>query len=88
MMGCAGFEKPQDCIVAVTLRDAGGIDLQLHSKQEKMFGETIRTCARACLKELGVKNALVEIRDYGSLDFAIRARIRTAVARARREEHA
>lgn len=88
MVGCAGFEKPQDCVVTVTLRDAGGIGLQLYSKQEKMFGEAIRSCAQICLKELGVKNALVEIRDYGSLDFAIRARIKTAVARARGNGHA
>ena len=36
---------------------------------------------------LGVENALVEIQDYGCLDFAIRARLKTAVRRARRSEH-
>ena len=87
MTGRAGFEKPQDCVVVVSLRDTGGIALQLHSKQESMFGNTIRACAQACLEELGVKNAAVEIQDFGSLDFAIRARIRTAVARARRGDH-
>ena len=54
MTGRAGFEKPQDCVVVVSLRDTGGIALQLHSKQESMFGNTIRACAQACLEELGV----------------------------------
>ena len=121
MTGHAGFEKPQDCSVTVTLRDAGGVEILLQSKQEKMFGNairscaencleeldvknalveirlqsrqeamfgsTIRSCAESCLEELGVENALVEIQDYGCLDFAIRARLKTAVRRARRYEH-
>ena len=78
MTGRAGFEKPQDGVVVVSLRDTGGIALQLHSKQES---------AQACLEELGVKNAAVEIQDFGSLDFVIRARLKTAVDRARRANH-
>ena len=83
MTGHAGFDKPQDCSVTVTLRDAGGVE----SKQEKLFGGAIRSCAESCLEELGVENALVEIQDYGCLDFAIRARLKTAVRRARGAEH-
>lgn len=87
MTGHAGFDKPQDCSVTVTLRDAGGVEILLQSKQEKMFGSAIRSCAAGCLEELGVENALVEIQDYGCLDFAIRARLKTAVRRARGAEH-
>lgn len=87
MTGHAGFDKPQDCSVSVTLRNAGGVEIFLQSKQEKMFGREIRSCADRCLEELDVKNAFVEIQDYGCLDFAIRARLKTAVRRARRSEH-
>ena len=87
MTGHAGFEKPQDCSVTVTLLDAGGVEIRLQSRQEAMFGSTIRSCAESCLEELGVENALVEIQDYGCLDFAIRAMLKTAVRRARRSEH-
>lgn len=83
MTGHAGFDKPQDCSVTVTLRDAGGVEIFLQSKQEKLFGGAVRSCAESCLEELGVENALVEIQDYGCLDFAIRARLKTAVRRAR-----
>ena len=82
MTGHAGFDKPQDCSVTVTLRDAGGVEIFLQSKQEKLFGGAIRSCAESCLEELGVENALVEIQD-----FAIRARLKTAVRRARGAEH-
>lgn len=87
MTGHAGFDKPQDCSVTVTLRDAGGVEIFLQSKQEKLFGGAVRSCAESCLEELGVENALVEIQDYGCLDFAIRARLKTAVDRARRANH-
>lgn len=53
MTGRAGFEKPQDCVVVVSLRDTGGIALQLHSKQESMFGNTIRHVPRHVWKNSG-----------------------------------
>ena len=87
MTGHAGFDKPQDCSVTVTLRDAGGVEIFLQSKQEKLFGGAIRSCAESCLEALGVENARVEIQDYGCRDFAIRARLKTAVRRARGAEH-
>jgi len=82
MMGKAGFEKPQDCQVIVTLKEEGGREILLHSKQEAMFGQAIRRCADQCLDELGAQNVTVEIFDYGCLDFGIAARIRTAYRRA------
>ena len=87
MTGHAGFDKPQDWSVTGPLRVAGGVEIFLQSKQEKLFGGAIRSCAESCLEELGVENALVEIQDYGCLDFAIRARLKTAVRRARGAEH-
>lgn len=87
MTGQAGSEKPQDCLVTVTLRESGGRELLLHSKQERMFGTAIRTCAQQRLDELGVTHAVVEIFDFGCLDFVIRARLKTVVDRARRANH-
>ena len=34
MTGHAGFDKPQDCSVTVTLRDAGGVELFLQIDQQ------------------------------------------------------
>lgn len=84
MTGQAGFEKPQDCLVTVTLRDCGGQEILLHSKQEHMFGKLMRRCAQEQLDALDVAHATVEISEFGCMDFAIRARVKTAVDRARR----
>lgn len=84
MVGEAGFERAQDCRVTVTLKEEGGISVALHSKLEKMFGKLMIQSAKDELKELGVKNADVEIFDVSSLDYVIRARVKTAVERARK----
>lgn len=84
MVGEAGFERAQDCRVTVLLKEEGGISVTLHSKLEKMFGKLMIQSAKAELKELGVKNADVEIFDTGSLDYVIRARVKTAVERSRK----
>ena len=83
---CAGTMESSDVYVEI---ESGreGIQLRLESVVRQQFGEAIRETVRAVLAELGVENALVEIQDYGCLDFAIRARLKTAVRRARRSEH-
>lgn len=81
-IGEAGFEKPQDCRIIVRMKDEDGLNITLHSKQEKMFGSAIRESVVEEAERLGVKNADIEVFDYSSLDFVIRARIKTAVKRA------
>lgn len=83
MKGTAGREKPQDCIVTVDLERKRGIEIQLNSKMEKMFGDAIQKAIREALSEMNVKAANVKVDDFGSLDFVIKARTKTAVKRAR-----
>ncbi len=83
MKGTAGREKPQDCIVTVDLERKSGIEIQLNSKMEKMFGDAIQKAIREALSEMNVKAANVKVDDFGSLDFVIKARTKTAVKRAR-----
>ena len=83
MKGTAGRKKPQDCIVTVDLERKSGIEIQLNSKMEKMFGDAIQKAIREALSEMNVKAANVKVDDFGSLDFVIKARTKTAVKRAR-----
>lgn len=83
MKGTAGREKPQDCIVTVDLERKSGIEIQLNSKMEKMFGDAIQKAIREALSEMNAKAANVKVDDFGSLDFVIKARTKTAVKRAR-----
>ncbi|MEJ2421413.1 MAG: citrate lyase acyl carrier protein [Acidobacteriota bacterium] len=86
MTGIAGRwgEKVRsDCRVEVEPRAKGGVDLEVHSKVERLYGESIRKTCLGVLKSLGVKNARVKIEDTGALEFALAARLETAVKRAR-----
>jgi citrate lyase subunit beta/citryl-CoA lyase len=63
-------------------RGDGGIDLQLTSKVEPLFGRSIREEIRWNLADLGVKDARVEVEDQGALPWVLQARLEAALRRA------
>ncbi len=79
--GRRGTDVRSDCWVQITLAESGGIDLQLKTKVEVMYGEATRKLVREALAELGVKNARVEIEDAGALPWVMLARLEAAVRR-------
>lgn len=85
--GRAGTNKKTDMVVEVKLgEEISGIRIDLVSKVEKKYGDSIRRTVRDVLAQLAVDCAEVGISDMGALDFVIRARVETAVLRARKEE--
>ncbi len=50
-----------------------------------LFGDQIRASAVEVIEGYGLKDLKVTIRDQGALDYAIRARVQTAIERAVRE---
>lgn len=62
-----------------------GIEIELDSVVEGQFGAQIRRVVAEVLDAQGVKGARVKLIDRGALDCVIRARVETAVARARGE---
>ena len=79
--GRRGSDGRADCWVRISLTASGGIDLQLKTKVESMYGEVTRKLVRDELGALGVKHATVEIEDAGALPFVITARVEAAVRR-------
>lgn len=77
--GNTGDRIRSDCQVKLEIRTRGGIEVELHSKVERMFGAQIRMQVGQVLKSLGVKDAHLEIEDSGALPFVIGARIEAAV---------
>lgn len=77
--GNKGARVRSDCFVTLQLTKSGGIDLQLRSKVEGLFGRQIRKQVEDVLEALEVKHALVEIEDSGALPFVIGARLEAAV---------
>ena len=75
--GRRGDDVRSDCWVGITSTDSGGIDLELQSKVESMYGEATRRLVRAELEALGVAHARVRIEDRGALPYVIMARVET-----------
>ena len=77
-----GAEIRSDLHVRIEPRQHGGISIELASRVEPYYGDSIRSQAKEVLEALGVRHAHVQIHDEGALPFVIAARIETAVRRA------
>jgi citrate lyase subunit beta/citryl-CoA lyase len=71
-----------DCWVSVEIAETGGIQLTVTSKVDSMYGESIRKLCHDELASFKVKNAKVEVQDFGAVPFVLMARIEAAVKRA------
>lgn len=80
--GHSGPEIRSDLHVRLEVRDSNGIQIQLESRVEPYYGVSIRRQAEEVLEALGLRHALVEIKDEGALPFVIAARIEAAARRA------
>lgn len=72
-------ETPSDCWVHLEVKKKGGIQIELKSKVESLYGEAIRKTAKQMMKFFDIQNALLHIEDSGSLPFVLTARIEAAV---------
>jgi citrate lyase subunit beta/citryl-CoA lyase len=77
--GNTGPNVRSDCYVKLTLKENGGTHIELKSKVESMYGNSIRALANKALSYFGIENALLEITDSGALEHVIMARIEAAV---------
>lgn len=68
-----------DCWVHLEIKESGGIKIELKSKVESMYGKAIRDTVKKMMKFFGIKNALLNVEDSGSLPFVLTARIEAAV---------
>ncbi|MBR6584672.1 MAG: citrate lyase acyl carrier protein [Firmicutes bacterium] len=83
----AGTLESSDIFVEIAPAEAGtGISLDLTSIVYQQFGPEIEAVIYDTLKELGVADAALTVKDRGAVDCTIRARIETAVCRGKGEE--
>lgn len=80
----AGTMESSDAYVEIEPGN-GNLNITLESVVEKQFGEKIRASVKDVLDEYGVANADVRIVDRGALDCVIRARVETAILRAKED---
>ena len=77
----AGTMESSDAYVEI--EPGNGLNITVESVVEKQFGEKIIESAKSVLDENGVVNANIKIVDRGALDCVIRARVETAILRAK-----
>ena len=80
--GHCGPDVRSDVQVHLEPRHRGGIEVELQSRVEPYYGESIKCQAEEVLEALNVRHAKLEIHDEGALPFVISARIEAAVRRA------
>lgn len=80
----AGTMESSDAYVEIEPANSG-LSIALESVVAKQFGERIKASAKEVLEEQGVENASVRIIDRGALDCVIRARVETAILRAKED---
>jgi citrate lyase subunit gamma (acyl carrier protein) len=84
----AGHPDKGDVVIQVKPGpDGSGIQMDIISKVMALFGDQIRASVMEEIAQYGLTDLIVSVRDEGALDYAIRARVQTAIERAIREEH-
>lgn len=77
--GNKGDKVKSDCFVSVELTSSEGINIELTSKVEVLYGDAIKKRCHQVLDFFDIKNAIVKIEDKGAFDYVIAARLEAAI---------
>jgi len=80
--GNSGPKVRSDCEMSLGLSDRGGIVIDLKSKVEALYGESIKKQCTEILNYFGIRDAFLRIDDSGALSFVIAARLESAIKKA------
>lgn len=79
--GKRGDSVRSDCYFEIKLENSGGIKVDINSKVQSMYGESIRSMILDMCKFFGLKNARILCEDNGALPFVLSARFELAIKR-------
>ncbi len=79
--GKRGDSVRSDCYFEIDLKNSGGIKIDLKSKVDVMYGESIKQMILDMSKFFGLKDAKILCEDNGALPFVLAARFELAVKR-------
>lgn len=79
--GKQGVKVRSDCYIEITSKRNGGIKLEVKSKVDVMYGESIRSTILDMCKFFDIKHANILVEDYGALPMTLMARFELAVKR-------
>jgi len=81
-----GTLESSDLLVKVAPNDSGILDIVIRSEVIKQFGKQIRRVIDQTLSKLEVSEGTIIVEDKGALEYAIRARVQSAVLRGAASE--
>ncbi|GAB4132903.1 MAG: hypothetical protein Fur0015_06250 [Ignavibacteriales bacterium] len=79
--GQRGEKIRSDCFIELEMKNSGGIKIEMKSKVETMYGNSIKELILQLCGFFEIKNAQILIEDYGALPFTIAARFETVLRR-------
>jgi citrate lyase subunit beta/citryl-CoA lyase len=77
--GNSGPKVRSDCEMTLELKEGGGIVIDLKSKVEVLYGESIKKQCIEILSYFGIRDAFLRVDDSGALPFVIAARLESAI---------
>jgi len=77
--GNKGKGVRSDCFVSLELTSGGGLLVELESKVEVMYGDSIRNEIQTILSHFNIIDAMVKVEDSGALSPVIAARLEAAI---------
>ncbi|MCF7919061.1 MAG: citrate lyase ACP [Candidatus Cloacimonetes bacterium] len=77
--GNDGADVRSDCQVTLELTSSGGIEIDLTSKVEALYGAAIRKECEEILSYFGICNCHLVMKDSGALSYVIQARLEAAI---------
>lgn len=78
----AGTLESSDAFIRVIPVDAEGIEIELESSVEEIYGDAIRALVLETVHAMGIDHVKLIVQDKGALDYVIKARVQTAILRA------
>lgn len=81
----AGSQDKGDIFVTFIPENTGKLDIVIKSKVKEKFGDSILEDVNQVLQENEITSGKIIIEDKGAFGFAIKARMKTVLRRARKE---
>lgn len=81
----AGSLESNDVLVKVSPNPEPGIKIELTSIVYNQFKKQILAAVQQVLDQFGVSRGVIEVKDQGALDYAIKARVESALCRSKGE---
>ncbi len=85
-VGKRGKDVHSDCYIELELTEKGGLNVELKSKVDVMYGESIKMLILGMCDLYNIRHANIYMEDFGALNYTIMARFELAVKKLHPDE--